>query len=193
MGKKQDKKPQSGLSLVPVMSFAITSLDGMLGMVPTYISEAKFDGCILHMEGELSGQPFSLCYPENMILGPEEVSKGYSGYMFMHFPKQSIGFYERIKGDVGASFAINYLRGEPETRDEARWEVFRKMLIFHPEGRMVLDTDEGLKREDIEKLQKISAYLRPTADFYYELGTHITRQLVVSRGHGTLESLIPGE
>jgi hypothetical protein len=191
----KDQKAQAQAQtqpLIPVLSFRLKELsEELAGTAPTYVRSAVFDGFLLHMDGKLNGQPFSVSYPDTVVIGHVEGLD--STYMSVKLPLHGMEYYEKIGGDMGPSYAIDYTNREPEERDEARLKVFWHMHLNHPSGRVFLDSDKDLIVEDLEKLKKIGDYLRPTTLAYYQLGRSTLYDIMQSRGKGTLESLVAGK
>lgn len=169
---------------VPIISFEL-SMPGPLGIVPTYISNASYNGLGLTTKGNLNGQPFFAEFP-SVMSAPRESWL----YFSLRFPLESIGYYARVIGTEGPAEAINYTNKEPEERDAARQEIIRNLLTFRPKGRFVFDSDGEINREHLGRLREIFRFLSPTILDLYQFAESNEDALKNSRGKGTIDSLV---
>lgn len=187
-----DETEQRHAPIIPAISFRLSKYltdEGVLKNVPTYVSGAVSDGTITSIDGKLNGQPFHAAWPPGIYLHSHEQPV----YLKLELPQQSITFYERTHGNEGPAFAINYLKKEPEERDEERKKVIHVHLHSSQQGRYVFDTDTEINAQDLERLKAIAAYLKPTLRMWRKIGKVNAIKLINSHGEGTLDSLVVPE
>lgn len=180
---------QESRPIIPAISFSLPKLflsGRSLENVPTYVSKAVSDGTMTSIDGRLNGQPFHAAWPPGFYFNDPEQSI----YLKLYFPQQAIAFYERTRGIQGHAFAINYLKREPEERDEERRKIIHIHLHAGQEGRYVFDTDPEINMEHLERLKAIAAYLKPTLRMWCKIGRVNAVKLINADGAGTIESLV---
>lgn len=168
---------------LPVLSIAMDGIfteEKFLSELPSYIRKIEYKHG-LNMEGKYQGQPFSL-YISNIA------SRDYV-YNTLNLPLQGVVYHQKMKGDEGPAFALVYPKMEPEERDEERQETINDLFI-QQQGRIFLETDTDIDKENLEKIQDFYNFLTPMAGFYHWILRDNMRRLFDTQSSGSLDTLI---